>query len=189
MIMHRLSVTDLKRKLDAGQALLIIDVREGFCDSDRMIPGAIHIDARDINPHLFNLGHDVEVVVYGNRDQGDATLKVADALQAAGFCAESLQGGWHAWLDAGFPTEDRHERALPRHSGELKAQVKAAAPQAASESAATPGPTSSASSARSAGGPREEARERIKETAQGASHSLGDLAGRALRLVQTLIRR
>ena len=174
MIMHRLSVRDLKRKLDAGQALLIIDVREGFCDSDRMIPGAIHIDARDLNPHLFNLGHDVEVVVYGNRDQDDATVKVADALQAAGFCAESLQGGWHAWLDSGFPTEERQERALPRHPSELTSRVREAEP----ETAVANEPTA-----------REEARERVKETAEGATHALGDLAGRALRLVQALIRR
>lgn len=167
MLMHRLSVRDLKRKMDAGQALLIIDVREGFCDSERMIPGAIHIDARDINPHLFNLGHDVEVVVYGTQDQDDATVKVADALQAAGFCAESLQGGWSAWLDSGFPTEERQERPLPRHRSELKAIT-----QAGSE-----------------GSIGEEARERVQETAEGASHALGDLAGRALRLVQTLIRR
>jgi rhodanese-related sulfurtransferase len=183
MIMHRLSVRDLKRKMDAGQALLIIDVREGFCDSDRMIPGAIHIDARDLNPHLFNLGHDVEVVVYGNRDQDDATVKVADALQAAGFCAESLQGGWHAWLDSGFPTEERQERALPRHPAELNARVQEAEPATANE------PTSSDIGSRSTGGVSEEARERVRETAEGATHALGDLAGRALRLVQALIRR
>lgn len=176
MIMHRLSVRELKRKMDAGQALLIIDVRAGFCDSDRMIPGAIHIDARDINPHLFNLGHDVEIVVYGTTDQDDATVKVADALQAAGFCAESLQGGWSAWLDTGYPTEERQERMLPRHVNELRAQVPPGQAEAASE----------APPEKSVGA---EARERVQETAEGATHALGDLAGRALRLVQTLIRR
>jgi rhodanese-related sulfurtransferase len=172
MITHRLSVRDLKRKMDAGQALLLIDVREGFCDSDRMIPGAIHLDARDINPHLFNLGHDVEIVVYGNLDQDDATLKVADALQAAGYCAEALQGGWNAWLDAGFPTEPRQERRLPTHAAELKALGQAHAQESESQESIIG-----------------EARERIEETAEGVSHSLGDLASRTLRLVQTLIRR
>ncbi len=176
MITHRLSVRDLKRKMDAGQALLLIDVRGGFCDSDRMIPGAIHLDARDINPHLFNLGHDVEIVVYGNQEQDDATLKVADALQAAGYCAEALQGGWNAWLDSGFPTEPRQERRLPTHAAELKergqAQPQAKAQESESEESIVG-----------------EARERIEETAEGVSHSLGDLASRTLRLVQTLIRR
>jgi|GEM_PF-3273296 len=176
MIMHRLSVRELKRKMDAGMALLIIDVRGGFCDSERMIPGAIHIDARDINPHLFNLGHDVEIVVYGNLDQDDATVKVADALQAAGFCAESLQGGWSAWLDAGYPTEARQERALPRNTSELRGVGR-------------PGEAEGGSQAPGEKGVGEEARERVQDTAEGATHSLGDLAGRALRLVQTLIRR
>lgn len=155
MLVHRLSVRELKQKMDAGQPMLILDVREGFADSDRMIPGAIPIDARDINPHLFNLGQDVDIVVYGNRDQDDATLKVADALEAAGFRADSLQGGWSAWLDSGFPTEARQKRPLPRTAAELEAVTRA----------------------------------RRAETTEGAPHGLGDLAGRALRLVQTLIRR
>lgn len=173
MIVHRLSVRDLKRKMDEGQALLIIDVRTGFCDSDRMIPGAIHVDGRDLNPHLFNLGHDVEIVVYGTLDQDDAALKVADALQAAGYCAEALQGGWNAWLESDFPTEARHERRLPRNASELDAIAEAARGETAKarESAV------------------QEARERVQETSQGVGHALGDLTTRALRLVQTLIRR
>ena len=176
MNMNRLSVRELKSKMDEGQALLIIDVREGFCDSDRMIPGAIHIDARDINPHLFNVGHDVEVVVYGSQDQDDATLKVADALQAAGFCAESLQGGWNAWLESGFPTDVRQTRPLPRRASDLEAARPTAPAEREGEKA----------SDQSIGA---EARERVQETAEGAAYALGDLAGRALRLVQTLIRR
>lgn len=171
MIVHRLSVRDLKRKMDEGQALLIIDVRAGFCDSDRMIPGAIHIDARDLNPHLFNLGHDVEIVVYGTLDQDDAALKVADALQAAGYCAEALQGGWNAWLESGFSTEARQERPLPRNASELSAIAEAAQTEEGHERIV------------------QEARERVQETSQGVGHALGDLTTRALRLVQTLIRR
>ncbi len=176
MITQRLSVRDLKRKMDAGEALLIIDVRNGFCDSDRMIPGAIHIDAKDLNPHLFNVGHEVSVVVYGTQDQDDATGKVADALQAAGFRAEALQGGWNAWLDTGFPTEARQSRPLPRHASELATRTPAAQEETPEAREGEPGVV-------------EEARERIQETASGTTHALGDLANRALRLVQTLIRR
>lgn len=181
MIMHRLSVRELKHKMDTGQALLIIDVRAGFCDSERMIPGAIHIDARDINPHLFNLGHDIEIVVYGSQDQDDATVKVADALQAAGFCAESLQGGWNAWLDAGFPTEARQTRPLPRTPSDLEAITRSVKAEPETQE-----PRDQETRDQGIGA---EARERVQETAEGASHALGDLAGRALRLVQTLIRR
>ena len=184
MITHRLSVRDLKRKMDAGVALLIIDVRGGFCDSDRMIPGAIHIDAKDINPHLFNLGHDLEVVVYGNQDQDDATLKVADALQAAGFCAEALQGGWNAWLEAGFPTEARQSRNLPRSTSDLTPAMPSRQEQGQEEQG-----TESRGRMNETRDIVDEARERVQETAAGTSHALGDLASRALRLVQTLIRR
>lgn len=184
MITQRLSVRDLKRKLDAGDAMLILDVRAGFCDADQMIPGAIHVDARDLNPQLFNLPHDVAVVVYGTLDQDDATMKVAEALRAAGFNAEALQGGWNGWIDAGFPTEARHERPLPRSKGELRSSV---APQAPATETAAEAPASKQPETDQR--ILAEARERVQETTEEALHGFGDLASRALRLVQTLIRR
>ena len=186
MLMHRLSVRELKQKMDTGQPMLIIDVREGFCDSDRMIPGAIPIDARDINPHLFNLGHDVDIVVYGSQEQDDATIKVADALQAAGYHADSLQGGWSAWLDSGFPTEARQSRPLPRTAADLEAAIQPRDTETEASEAQGPGWQGHERAEKSI---TAEARERVQETAEGATYALGDLAGRALRLVQTLIRR
>lgn len=170
MIAHRLSVRDLKAKLDAGQALLILDVRQGFSDSDRMIPGALHVDARDLNPKLFNMSHDVELVVYDNKRQEDDAMRVADALQAAGFCARALQGGWDEWLKAGFPTEARQERSIREHTGNLQAQQEEGG-------------------AKEAAGAMEEARQRLEDRAEGVTHAVGDLASRALHLVQSLIRR
>lgn len=109
MPVTRISVRDLKSKLDRKQPLLILDVREGFCDSDRMIPGAVHIDAKDINPSLFNLPHDTEIIVYDNASREERASRIVEALTNAGYCAEALLGGWDDWLKAGFPTVDRQE--------------------------------------------------------------------------------
>lgn len=161
----QVSVRELKEKMERGQPLLVLDVREGFNESDQMIPGAIHVDAKHLAPDLFKLPHDAEIIVYDCSPQNAMALKVAEALVKAGFCAEALIGGWDQWKKAGYPTEARHEISLREHQ-------KATAPSQES--------------------PVERGREALKETVEAAHEArtgVLDVAQRAVNLVVSLFRK
>ncbi len=115
MMVAEVSVRDLMDKMNQGHALLILDVRDGFCESDQMIPGAIHVDAKHLTPDLFKLPKEAEIVVYDNESQNETAILVAEALVNAGFKANALVGGWAQWKKAGYPRAPREE-VLLRHS-------------------------------------------------------------------------
>ena len=62
----RISIEELKRKLDAGQPVLIIDNRAGssWLGSLVKIKGALHIPLSDLESRIEELPRDVEVVTY-----------------------------------------------------------------------------------------------------------------------------
>jgi len=103
--MAKISASDLKAAMDRGAPLLILDVRLGFSEGDRQIPGALRVEASSLNPTLCRLPADTLVVVYDAGTEQDVSVRVVDALGRAGYCAEVLAGGWEAWLDGGLPLE------------------------------------------------------------------------------------
>ncbi|MBI4442224.1 MAG: hypothetical protein HY649_02480 [Acidobacteria bacterium] len=62
---ERIAVTDLKKKLDSGEKLLLIDVREDWeLEKDGAIPGAIHIPVAELDKRMKDIPKDVELVFY-----------------------------------------------------------------------------------------------------------------------------
>ena len=62
---ERIAVTDLKKKLDSGEKLLLIDVREDWeLKQDGAIPGAIHIPVAELDKRMKDIPKDVELVFY-----------------------------------------------------------------------------------------------------------------------------
>jgi rhodanese-related sulfurtransferase len=104
MAIAQVSVAALKGKLDQGSPVLILDVRQGL-ECDRRIPGSIRVEASELNPSLCCVPPETEVVVYDDVPGQDVSTRVAAALAQAGFDAEVLEGGWGAWMQAGFPVE------------------------------------------------------------------------------------
>lgn len=180
MLTARVSVRNLKEKLDRREPVLILDVRQGFCDSDRMIPGAIHVDASHLRPELFKLPHEAEIIVYDNDPQSRTALQVAQALTQAGYQAEALVGGWDNWKDAGFPTEARHEISLRDGKKALETSQETPVERTRGILAET---------GQEVGKMAEELRTSAAETAQEARQGAADLARRAVSLVGRLIRR
>ena len=96
--MHLISVQELKSRLDAGEKLNLVDVREPNEHSDFNIGGVLvplgHIRSMDLDA-LEGL-KDEEVILYcrsGNRS-GQAAL----ILDSAGFKnTKNLSGGMLAW--------------------------------------------------------------------------------------------
>jgi len=100
------NVADVKRRLDVGEKLVLIDVREESEWARGHLPGAIHLGKgiieRDIEQRLPDAG--TKVVLYCGG--GFRSALAADNLQKMGYTnVESMDGGWKGWLEAGFPTQ------------------------------------------------------------------------------------
>jgi rhodanese-related sulfurtransferase len=62
----RITVEELKQKLDAGEDLVIVDLRHSvdFEADPQTIPGAFRMDAKDLEDHDDRLPRDREVILY-----------------------------------------------------------------------------------------------------------------------------
>ena len=62
---ERIAVSDLKKKLDSGEKMLLIDVREDWeLKQDGAIPGAIHIPVGELDARMKDIPKDVQLVFY-----------------------------------------------------------------------------------------------------------------------------
>ena len=96
---------DIKKKLDAGEPMIIIDTREDNEWARGHIPNAVHLGKgvieRDIEKAIPD--KDATVVLYCGG--GYRSALAADNLQKMGYRnVISMDGGWRGWAEAGFPT-------------------------------------------------------------------------------------
>ncbi len=62
---ERIAISELKQKLDSGEKLLLIDVREDWeLEEDGAIPGAIHIPMAELDMRMQDIPKDVQLVFY-----------------------------------------------------------------------------------------------------------------------------
>ena len=80
----------------------VLDVREDFEVAEGMIPEALHIPMGDLNRRLNELDRSRPVIVVCR--SGNRSARVADALNTAGYNADTMTGGMIAWQRAGLPT-------------------------------------------------------------------------------------
>jgi len=104
-----LAVTELKRRLDAGEDLLVLDLRTtaDFTGEQGHIAGATNIPLEDLPNRLDALADDLErpIALICRTDRRSA--KAAALLARRGFGAvHVIQGGMTAWLANGWPAED-----------------------------------------------------------------------------------
>jgi len=94
-----------KKKLDAGEKMFLVDVREESEWARGHIPNAIHLGKgiieRDIEKAIPEKG--ATVVLYSGG--GFRSALASDNLQRMGYSnVISMDGGWREWTQAGFPT-------------------------------------------------------------------------------------
>jgi rhodanese-related sulfurtransferase len=99
------NVPDVKRRMDAGEKFLLVDVREESEFANGHIVNAVHMGKgvieRDIEQRVPDTS--AKVVLYCGG--GFRSALAADNLQKMGYTnVESMDGGWRGWLDAGLPT-------------------------------------------------------------------------------------
>lgn len=62
---ERIAITELKKKLDSGDKLLLIDVREDWeLAQDGAIAGAIHIPVAELDARMKDIPKDAQIVFY-----------------------------------------------------------------------------------------------------------------------------
>lgn len=97
----------LKARLDRGESVLILDVREPFEIALAPFPGATHIPMGDIPSRLTELDPDRETVVVCHH--GVRSAQVAMYLAQMGFeRVLNLAGGIDAWSEDADPSTPRY---------------------------------------------------------------------------------
>ncbi|HKW87470.1 MAG TPA: rhodanese-like domain-containing protein [Candidatus Acidoferrales bacterium] len=96
---------EIKKRLDAGEKMILVDTREDNEWARGHLPGAIHLGKgiieRDIEKTIPD--KDAPLVLYCGG--GFRSALAADNLQKMGYQnVVSMDGGWRGWTESGFPT-------------------------------------------------------------------------------------
>lgn len=98
------NVADVKRRGDAGEKFLLVDVREDNEWAKGHLPGAMHMGRGVIERDIEQLVPDPTAKVILYCGGGFRSALVAENLQKMGYHnVESMDGGWKGWLEAGLP--------------------------------------------------------------------------------------
>lgn len=106
MSIPQMSVGELKRRLDAGDDLLVLDVREPNEFATCNINGKL-IPMNTVPARLHEIERDREIVVHCR--SGMRSQKVAEFLAANGYeRVSNLSGGILAWADQIDPSMPKY---------------------------------------------------------------------------------
>jgi rhodanese-related sulfurtransferase len=96
---------DIKKKLDAGEKMIVVDTREDNEWARGHIPNAVHLGKGVIERDIEKAIPDKEATVVLYCGGGYRSALAADNLQKMGYRnVISMDGGWRGWTEAGFPT-------------------------------------------------------------------------------------
>jgi membrane protein DedA with SNARE-associated domain/rhodanese-related sulfurtransferase len=105
--MDRVTIGELHRLMSDGRVGRVLDVRSPMSQAvTGRIPGAVTVDAQNLNVELLAVEPDSEVIVYCACPNEASAVKIAEKLRDLGFSrVRPLQGGIDAWIDAGHAVE------------------------------------------------------------------------------------
>jgi membrane protein DedA with SNARE-associated domain/rhodanese-related sulfurtransferase len=108
--MVKISVDELKQRLDAGDAITVVDVRHPLTlqlDPDS-IPGAINFTLEEIEHRHLEIPRDRDIVLYCSCPNEVSSARTAFLLKQKGIDrVRPLEGGLDAWRERKFPVERR----------------------------------------------------------------------------------
>ena len=106
--MEEITATELKQRLDNGEDIQIIDVREDKEFAFNQIPNAVHIPLGQILSRTNELDPNREIVMHCK--MGGRSARAIDALQRTGFTGKlvNLKGGILAWSDEVDPSVPKY---------------------------------------------------------------------------------
>ncbi|MBI4000631.1 MAG: sulfurtransferase, partial [Nitrospira defluvii] len=112
--MAKISVEELKRRLDAGDAISVVDVRHPLAlELDpETIPGAINFTMEEIEHRHHEIPRDRDIVLYCTCPNEVSSARTAFLLKKKGIHrVRPLVGGLDAWRERKFPVERRSSNA------------------------------------------------------------------------------
>jgi adenylyltransferase/sulfurtransferase len=102
-----ITAVELKRRLDRGDALKIVDVREPNEYQINRIPGSVLMPLNDVPKRQNELNPDDQVVVQCK--SGVRSARAAAFLRSAGFKhVLNLKGGILDWIDKVDPSQPKY---------------------------------------------------------------------------------
>ena len=106
--MQEITATDLKQRLDNGEDIQIVDVREANEVAIGRIPNSTHIPLAQVLNRMEEIDPNRETVVHCKL--GGRSAKAIEALQRSGFKGNllNLKGGITAWSNEVDPSVPKY---------------------------------------------------------------------------------
>jgi membrane protein DedA with SNARE-associated domain/rhodanese-related sulfurtransferase len=108
LVASRLEPEELKRQLDAGEPVYIIDLRHPLelLPDPFMLPGALHFSPDSLAARHLEIPRDRDVVLYCTCPNEATAAKTAMALHKLGIeRVRPLRGGFDEWKRLGYPMD------------------------------------------------------------------------------------
>ena len=95
---------DIKKRMDAGEKMVLVDTREDSEWARGHIPNAVHLGKGVIERDVEKTFPDKKTPLVLYCGGGFRSALAADNLQKMGYTnVISMDGGWRGWTEAGFP--------------------------------------------------------------------------------------
>ena len=106
--MEEITATELKQRLDKGEDIQILDVREDNEFAYARIPNSIHIPLAQVLSRMNEIDPNRETVVHCK--MGGRSARAIEALTRSGYTGKlmNLKGGILAWSNEVDPTVPKY---------------------------------------------------------------------------------
>lgn len=95
---------DIRKRMDAGEKMILVDTREDSEWARGHIPNAVHLGKGVIERDVEKTFPDKKTPLVLYCGGGFRSALAADNLQKMGYTnVISMDGGWRGWTEAGFP--------------------------------------------------------------------------------------
>jgi membrane protein DedA with SNARE-associated domain/rhodanese-related sulfurtransferase len=111
----RLEPEELKRMLDSGNPVFIVDLRHplDYLPDPRVLPGAVRLTPDRLVESSDEIPRDRDIVLYCTCPSEATAAKMAMNLRKLGiYRVRPLRGGFDMWKQKGFPLEDLEPATL-----------------------------------------------------------------------------
>ncbi len=99
------NVQETKKHLDAGEKMVLVDVREESEWARGHVAGAVYLGKGIIERDIEQRIPDTSATIVLYCGGGFRSALAADNLQKMGYKnVISMDGGWRGWVEAGYPT-------------------------------------------------------------------------------------